>query len=216
VNAWAELVVRHKKSAFFSFVALILLSTVWGFQSFGNLKAGGYDDPTSTSARVTELLSIEFDTETPNIILIADMPDYVDSVESKKIGADLTTKLKTYDGVSDVTSYYSLGNPPSLRSDDGKAVYFFIKADDTAVETALGKTISDELTGEFQNAKIYVAGFAAISSSINSQISSDLATAETFAVPLTLVLLIFVFGSLYFLISTPSGLFEPTSCNAIK
>jgi RND superfamily putative drug exporter len=196
VNAWAELVVRHKKSAFFSFVALILLSTVWGFQSFGNLKAGGYDDPTSTSARVTELLSKEFDTETPNIILIADMPDYVDSVESKKIGADLTTKLKTYDGVSDVTSYYSLGNPPSLRSDDGKAVYFFVKADDTAVETALGKTISDELTGEFQNAKIYVAGFAAISSSINSQISSDLATAETFAVPLTLVLLIFVFGSL--------------------
>lgn len=94
MNAWAELVVRHKKSAFFSFVALILLSTFWGFQSFGNLKAGGYDDPTSTSARVSELLAKEFDAETPNIILVADMPDYVDSVESKKIGADLNSKTK--------------------------------------------------------------------------------------------------------------------------
>lgn len=196
MNAWAELVVRHKKSAFFSFVALILLSTVWGFQSFGNLKAGGYDDPTSTSARVTELLSKEFDTETPNIILIADMPDYVDSVESKKVGADLTKKVESYAGVEKVTSYYSLGNPPSLRSDDGKAVYFFVKADAKVSETNLGKQISDELTGDFESAKIYVAGFAAISSSINEQISSDLTTAETFAIPLTLVLLIFVFGSL--------------------
>ena len=196
MNAWAELVVRHKKSAFFSFVALILLSTVWGFQSFGNLKAGGYDDPTSTSARVTELLSKEFDTETPNIILIADMPDYVDSVESKKIGADLTKEVESYAGVEKVTSYYSLGNPPSLRSDDGKAVYFFVKADAKVSETDLGKQISDELTGDFESAKIYVAGFAAISSSINEQISSDLTTAETFAIPLTLVLLVFVFGSL--------------------
>jgi putative drug exporter of the RND superfamily len=196
VNAWAELVVRHKKSAFFSFIALILLSTVWGFQSFGNLKAGGYDDLTSTSSRVTELLSKEFDTETPNIILIADMPDYVDSVESKKIGADLTKKVEGYDGVDTVTSYYSLGNPPSLRSDDGKAVYFFVKSDGKVSETTLGKHISEEFTGDFESAKIYVAGFAAISNSINDQISSDLATAETFAVPLTLLLLVFVFGSL--------------------
>lgn len=196
MNAWAELVVRHKKSAFFSFVAIILLSTVWGFQSFGNLKAGGYDDPTSTSARVTELLKTEFKSETPNVVLIADMPDYVDSAASKKIGADLSEKLKTYDGVSEVSSYYTLGNPPSLRSDDGKAVYFFVKSDANASETKLGKIISDELTGDFQGAKIYVAGFAAVSSSISEQISTDLAAAETIAVPITLVLLVFVFGSL--------------------
>jgi RND superfamily putative drug exporter len=196
VNAWAEVVVRHKKSAFFSFIALILLSTVWGFQSFGNLKAGGYDDPTSVSARVNTLLAKEFDTETPNIILIADMPDYVDSAESKNIAANLTSTLKSYAGVADVTSYYSVGNAPSLRSDDGKAVYFFVESEKSASETAVGKKISDELTGDFQNAKIYVAGFAAISNSINDQISSDLAAAETIAVPLTLLLLVFVFGSL--------------------
>ncbi|MEY4320524.1 MAG: hypothetical protein RLZZ471_465 [Actinomycetota bacterium] len=196
MNAWAELVVRHKKSAFFSFVAIILLSTFWGFQSFGNLKAGGYDDPTSTSARVTKLLSKDFNTEIPTVVLIADMPEYVDSQSSKQIGANLTSKLKTYAGVSEVSSYYTLGNPPSLRSDDGKAVYFFVKTDKNVVETKLGKQISDELTGNFENAKIYVAGFAAISSSISEQISSDLAAAETIAVPLTLLLLVFVFGSL--------------------
>lgn len=196
MNAWAELVVRHKKSAFFSFVALILLSTIWGFQSFGNLKAGGYDDETSTSARVSELLAQEFDTETANIVLIADMPDYVDSSQAKKIGADLTSKLKSYDGVSEISSYYSLGNPPSLRSDDGKATYFFVKTEGDVSETSLGKEISDELSGDFNGATIYVAGFAAVSNSINEQITEDLAAAETIAIPLTLLLLVFVFGSL--------------------
>ena len=196
MNAWAELVVRHKKSAFFSFIALILLSTVWGFQSFGQLKAGGYDDPGSTSARVTTLLEKEFNTETPNIIVLADMADYVDADSSKKIAANLTQKLKSYDGVSDVTSYYTLGNPPSLRSDDGKAAYFFVKTEKNVEEVKLGKKIADELTGDFETAKIYVAGFAAISSSISQQISSDLGAAETVAIPLTLLLLVFVFGSL--------------------
>jgi RND superfamily putative drug exporter len=184
MNAWAELVVRHKKSAFFTFVAIILLSTVWGFQSFGNLKAGGYDDPTSSSARVTKLLSKEFKTEIPNIVLIADMPDFVDAAESKKIGADLTAKLKTYEGVTEVSSYYSLGNPPSLRSDDGKAVYFFVKTDKKYVETKIGAKVAHELTGDFEKAKIYVAGFAAISTAISEQISSDLGAAETIAIPL--------------------------------
>jgi RND superfamily putative drug exporter len=196
MNAWAELVVRHKKTAFFSFVAIILLSTVWGFQSFGNLKAGGYDDPTSSSARVTQLLSKEFKTEIPNIVLIADMPDFVDAAESQKIGADLTAKLKTYEGVTDVSSYYSLGNAPSLRSDDGKAAYFFVKTDKKYVETEIGAKVAHELTGDFEKAKVYVAGFAAISTAISEQISSDLGAAETIAIPLTLLLLIFVFGSL--------------------
>ncbi|MFM6977451.1 MAG: MMPL family transporter, partial [Micrococcales bacterium] len=196
MNAWAQLVVRHKKSAFFSFIAIILLSTVWGFQSFGSLKAGGYDDPTSVSARVTSLLSKEFKTETPNVVLIADMPDYVDSSKSRQIGANLTKRIENFRGVGEVTSYYSLGNPPALRSDDGKAVYYFVKTNNKIAETELGKKISDSLTGNFEGAKIYVAGFAAISTSINAQISSDLAAAETIAVPLTLLLLVFVFGSL--------------------
>ena len=196
MNAWAQLVVRHKKSAFFTFIAIILLSTVWGFQSFGSLKAGGYDDPTSTSARVTKLLEKEFNTETPNIILLADMPDFVDSSQSKLIAQNLDKKLKSYLGVSEVSSYYTLGNSPSLRSDDGKAAYFFVKTEKQIDDVALGKKIADELTGDFQKAKIYVAGFAAISSSISTQISSDLAAAETIAIPLTLLLLVFVFGSL--------------------
>jgi RND superfamily putative drug exporter len=196
MNRWAELVVRHKKSALFSFIAVILLSSILGFQSFGLLKAGGYDDPNSDSARVTELLDQKFDSQTPEVILIADMPQLVDDDESKKIATNLVNDLKVMNGVEKVTSYYSLGSPPSLRSTDGKAAYFFVKVKDNEVQSAVGKLIADEFTGEFEGAKLYVAGFAAISSEINTTISDDLTRAESIAVPLTLLLLVFVFGSL--------------------
>jgi RND superfamily putative drug exporter len=174
----------------------VLLSSIFGFQSFGLLKAGGYDNPNSDSARVFELLESKFDTQTPEVVLIADMPTLVDTTDSRTIGRDLLNELKQIEGVDTVTSYYTLGTPPSLRSTDGKAAYFFVKLSDDSAQSDVGKKISDEFTGDYNGAKVYVAGFAAISSEINSTISEDLARAEAIAVPLILLLLVFVFGSL--------------------
>ena len=196
MKRWAELVVRRKHSSLYLFVAVVLLSSILGFQSFGLLKAGGYDNPNGDSTRVTELLDTKFDTQTPEVVLIADMPTLVDTTDSTTIARDLLNDLKAIDGVERVTSYYTLGSPPSLRSTDGKAAYFFVKVKDDVVQSDVGKNISDKFTGDYNGAKLYVAGFAAISAEINSTISEDLARAEAIAVPLILLLLVFVFGSL--------------------
>ena len=75
-------------------------------------------------------------------------------------------------------------------------MYFFVDLNDEAKQVEVGAKISDELTGSFDGAKLYVAGYAPINAAINGAISSDLATAESIAIPLTMVLLLFVFGSL--------------------
>ena len=196
MKRWAEIIVRRKRSSLYGFIGLVLISSIFGFQSFGLLKAGGYDNPNSDSARVFDLLDSKFDTQTPEVVLIADMPTLVDTTNSRTIGRDLANDLKQVEGVDTVTSYYTLGTPPSLRSTDGKAAYFFVKLKDDVAQSDVGKTISDEFTGAYNGAEIYVAGFAAISSEINSTISEDLARAEAIAVPLILLLLVFVFGSL--------------------
>ena len=196
MKRWAEIVVRRKHTALYGFIAVVLLSSILGFQSFGLLKAGGYDNPNSDSTRVTELLDKKFDTQTPEVVIIADMPTLVDTTDSITIARDLRADLLEVAGVDKVTSYYTLGTPPSLRSTDGKAAYFFVKIKDDVVQSDVGKQISDKFTGDYNGAKIYVAGFAAISAEINSTISEDLTRAELIAVPLILLLLIFVFGSL--------------------
>ncbi|MEY3845858.1 MAG: hypothetical protein RJA66_125 [Actinomycetota bacterium] len=189
-------IVRRSKLSLWGFIALILFSTIWGFQAFGGLKAGGYDDPGSDSARVIEILTDDFKLAQPEIVILADFADGADQPASAITGKHLTEKLDSYAGVKTVSSYYSLGSPVSLRSDDGNAVYFFVDLEDDAKQSAIGGQMTKELTGDFEGAKIYVAGYAAITSAINGAISSDLAAAESIAIPLTMLLLVFVFGSL--------------------
>ena len=189
-------IIRRSKLSLWGFIALILFSTIWGFQAFAGLKAGGYDDPGSDSARVVEILTDDFKQAIPEVIIIADFADGADQPASAITGKNLTNKLESYAGVESVSSYYSLGSPVSLRSDDGNAVYFFVDLNDDVKQVEVGGKIADELNGTFESAKLYVAGYAPINAAINGAISSDLATAESIAIPLTMILLLFVFGSL--------------------
>jgi RND superfamily putative drug exporter len=189
-------IIRRSKLALWGFIALILFSTIWGFQAFSGLKAGGYDDPGSDSARVVEILTDDFKQAIPEVIIIADFADGADLPASANTGKRLTETLKGYEGVETVTSYYSLGSPVSLRSDDGNAVYFFVDLNDEVKQVEVGAKISEELTGAFDSAELYVAGYAPINAAINGAISTDLAVAESIAIPLTMILLLFVFGSL--------------------
>lgn len=181
----------------FGFIALIAFSAIWGFQSFGYLKGGGYDDPGSDSARVSKILTEEFGQDTAEVVIVADFAAGADDPGSVQVATQLTDDLLSVTGVEKVESYYSLGSPVSLRSDDGKATYFFVYLDEDVKQSELGKKISAEFTGDYKGkASIYVAGFAAVTASINSAIEHDLAFAESIAIPITLVLLVFVFGSL--------------------
>ena len=65
-----ELIVRHSKLIFFGFVGLIALSTIWGFGVFSNLKGGGYDNPNSDSALVSEILAIFLDATVVRALLV--------------------------------------------------------------------------------------------------------------------------------------------------
>ena len=191
-----NLAVGHSKLSLWGFIALILLSTIWGFQAFGGLKAGGYDDPGSDSARVVTILKDDFKQNQPEVVILADFADGADMPASAITGKHLVADLESYAGVQKVTSYYTLGSPVSLRSDDGKAVYFFVDLKDDAAWADIAGKMADDLTGQYEGAKIYVAGYGAMAHSINTSISKDLAAAESVAIPLTMLLLIFVFGGL--------------------
>jgi len=192
----AKLVVNHSKAVLFTFLALVALSTIWGFQSFSLLKAGGYDDPGSDSGIVSRALAANFKLSQPDAVLITDYKESADTAVNQRIGKLLSQEVTSLDGVSKVASYYDLGSPSSLRSTDGHAVYTFVYYKPNADLSSLGETIQNTFDGWFHGARVYTAGSSVISHEISSHISSDIATAEMIAIPLTVVLLIFVFGSI--------------------
>ncbi|NDD26305.1 MAG: multidrug RND transporter, partial [Actinobacteria bacterium] len=82
-----------------------------------------------------------------------------------------------------------------MKSTDGKAVYMFAKLDEDAKQAEVAQVIADEIGGNNFGATIYVAGWAPITSEINHIIEQDLVRAESVAIPIILLLMIFVFGS---------------------
>ena len=53
MNTLGKFIVKRAKFVLFGFIGLIAASSVFGFQVFGELKGGGYDNPNSDSATVT-------------------------------------------------------------------------------------------------------------------------------------------------------------------
>jgi RND superfamily putative drug exporter len=192
----AKLVTTRSKPVLFGFIALVALSTIFGIQSFGALKGGGYEDPTSDSARVTSLLSTEFKIDQPELVAILDFGRSADEPLSQTVATAFADRLNEYPAVEKLDSYYSSGKAASLKSIDGTAVYFFVNLDDKTNQAQVATAMQDEFGSGFNGASVYLAGMVAVTSELNAMISSDLALAETIALPIMLILMIFVFGSL--------------------
>jgi putative drug exporter of the RND superfamily len=202
MRAAGELIVRHSKLILFGFVGLIALSTIWGFGVFSNLKGGGYDNPNSDSALVSEILAEDFKVDAAEVIVLVDLPGRADELNAAGVPNQfdlvqrLSDELAAIDGVNEVLNYYTLGQPPTLISEDGKLVYVLVDLDNSIAQSPVVAKIVDGYTGNYQGADVHVAGFGAVTKAINETIEHDLIRAEIIAVPIVLLLLIFVFGSL--------------------
>ena len=90
-----------------------------------------------------------------------------------------------------------MGRLDSLKSADGEAAYAFVTYTDTtaAGRSAVTKLIETELGSQIDGVDVYYTGVAAMAVALNESIAQDLSVAESIAIPLSLILLIFVFGS---------------------
>jgi RND superfamily putative drug exporter len=102
-------------------------------------------------------------------------------------------------GVARTLSYWSSGGAASLKSSDGEAGYILIYSADEAFSPkseALGKIFQESYDGDVDGFTLYAGGFGVIGNAINDKIESDLKLSESISIPLTFILLAFVFGAL--------------------
>ncbi len=190
--------VRRRRLLLVLTVLFIVAAGVIGGGAFGVLKGGGFDDPSSESAQAAALLENRFGSGDPNVVLLvtADGGD-VDAPAAATAGTDLTNRLAAEAGLSQVASYWTLGSPPPLRSDDGAAALVVGRiAGDEDVQDATFARIKDAFEGDQGDIDVRLGGQLAVFADISETIEGDLGRAEAIAIPLTLALLVVVFGSL--------------------
>jgi RND superfamily putative drug exporter len=195
-----RVIVRHRKSAVALFIISVLFSGVIGSLVFSRLDSGGYSNPASESYEVYEYLKNDLKIEDPAIVVVVDaeVVDVTDPTVVQK-AATLEAKIAQEPGVERTLSYWSSGGLDSLKSSDGKAAYILIYADGDAFSPEsqkLGKFFQENYDGSYEGLTLYAGGVGVVSHAITKKISDDLKIAEAISIPLTFILLAFVFGAL--------------------
>ena len=194
-----HLIARKKKAV----LALFLLATVLaggiGSQVFARFDSGGYSDPKSDSAQVWDYLDETFKVKDPSVVFVVDAKNKsVDDPAVTAIAQELESQLRAEPSAESVLSYWSSGGAPSLKSKSGTSalVFVYLKSNDFTEIDKLGGQYQEKYDGQFKGLNVYASGGAVFANAINGRIQDDLKLSETISIPLTFLLLLFVFGAM--------------------
>ncbi len=190
--------VRRHRMVLSLTVLFMVAAAIVGTRAFGILQDDGFADPNSESARADALLDAHFPDSEPNAILVVTSESGdVDDAATTAAAAHLAAEIDAVAHVSAVTSYWDVGHAPALRSNDGTQalVLVTVGGEDEAQDDAI-EAIRDLAAAAPPGIDAAVGGEEAANLDIGSTIEGDLGRAELIAVPITLALLLLVFGGL--------------------
>jgi RND superfamily putative drug exporter len=178
---------------------LLVLGAVFGSSAADHLSSGGFRDPNAASTRAEALLQSRFQAGEANLIIEVTSPRGVsdDAVRSRGLAVFRAVQDSPY--ASQVQSYWTAprSQAGALRSDDGRSGLVVARiAGDDAQAPERAAAVTEPLTGTHDGVTVAGGGLGNAYQQVNDQTKHDLAVAESIAVPITLVVLIWVFGSL--------------------
>lgn len=178
---------------------VMVVAAIFGIPVATNLSAGGFQDPTSESARTTRLLTENFGQSDQQLLITVTAPDSATSGRARAVATDIVDSLTRSPHVGAVSSAWT--SPPQaaneLFSKDGTTgliVAVIEGGENDAPRHA--KELADELVYDRDGITVRAGGMAMVYSFITDQTKRDLLLMESIAIPLSFLVLAWVFGGL--------------------
>ncbi|MFF3211181.1 MMPL family transporter [Streptomyces sp. NPDC002886] len=200
---WTGLVTTRPRLSLLLALVVTALAVFAGGGVADRLGSGGWEDPGARSTYATKALEREFPGSQPNLLLLVDIGAAgaaagTAGVDDPAVAAEaerLTARLAAEQGVTGVGSYWRTGLP-TLRSEDGRQALIAARVlGDEKTANAVLDRIVPSYRGQHGPVTVSLGGPAAVQREVTSTIQEDLLRAELIALPVTLVLLVLVFGS---------------------
>ncbi|MBE1466554.1 MMPL family transporter [Kibdelosporangium phytohabitans] len=186
---------RRRWTVLVAVVALAVIGGLWGLGVFDRMKQGGYYDESSQSAEARRIAEQTLGQRESDVVVIYDAGDGK-SVDDPTVAARVVGKLNALpaDAVKQRVSYWETKNP--ALADAGKRyglVTITLTGNDENARLANYERIKDGFAVD--GLRDRVAGTTAMEHTISERSKSDLTTAEAISLPVVLVLLLLIFGS---------------------
>ena len=180
--------------------ALLAVATgIFGIPVVNHLSAGGFQDPGSESARAARLLGDKFKQTDQSLLITVSDPAGATSAKASAVGTDIVARLSASPNVLGVTSPWT--SPPAaaaeLLSTDGTiglVVATMAGGENKAQEYAA--PLAAQVSGARDGVTVLAGGTSMIYKEINQQTEHDLLRMEVIAMPLSFLVLVWVFGGL--------------------
>jgi RND superfamily putative drug exporter len=177
----------------------LVAAAVFGIPVAKSLSPGGFQDPNSESSRAIQTLADKFGQSGQQMLIMVTSPAGANSAQARKVGTDLVAELQGSPLVYNVTSAWTA--PPQsaddLLSTDRKSGLIVINlkgGENFAQKNA--QTLADEFVRDRDGVSVRAGGPAMQYAQINKQNQDDLVVMEMIALPLSFLVLIWVFGGL--------------------
>ncbi|OYN75866.1 MMPL family transporter [Mycolicibacterium sphagni] len=179
---------------------LVLIGTAaFGVPVAGRLSAGGLTDPGAQSSQAKTLLASTFGQGDMPLLITVSSPDGVNSAAARAVGTEIVQTLSHAPAVGAVTSPWTVPPPAAapLISKDGTIgliVAGVTGGDNGAPKNAqalIGAAVHDR-----DGVTVRAGGEAAMMQQITLQSEKDLKIMEGVAIPLSFLVLVWVFGGL--------------------
>ncbi|NKY49385.1 MMPL family transporter [Nocardia vermiculata] len=195
MSRWARLVGSRPKLVLLAAIAVAVLAGLFGADVQQRVSAAGFADPGSESALVDEVVTAGLGRQNPDVIAIYTAP------EGRSLDSLGPRVQQAVDGIDPallaepVQTYWNNAPPRQrfLRSDDGRqglAVVF--AAGDDNQRIAAYREIADSL--RIPQVQVTFTGYSALADEVATQSRHDLILAESLSLPVTLAILVLVFG----------------------
>ncbi len=195
----ARLAIAAPKRIIAVAVFVLIGTAIFGIQVTKSLSAGGMQDPTSESSRAAALLSEKFNQGDMDMLITVSSDGGVQSAAARDAGMDIVQRLHASPNVGQVASAWTA--PPSaassLISKDGKTGLIVAGISGGEIDAQKhAKTLAGELVHDRDGVTVRAGGVATVYWEVTAQTEKDLLHMESIAVPLSFLVLIWVFGGL--------------------
>jgi len=195
-EAWGRFIFRRRRLVLLAAVIAVAGAAVWGTGVFGSLQSGGgFTAPGSQSQQASDLATKAFGRDTADVVVLYRSATMTVADPAYRQAVTGTLAALPRDKVLSAVTYWT-ARSPQFAGAGGRETYAVLRlagADDAAQMKAY-QAISGKLGAP--GLTEVAGGQIPTELAINSQVKSDIGRAEGLSMPVLLLLMLVIFGSL--------------------
>ncbi|MFY9490084.1 MAG: MMPL family transporter [Mycobacterium sp.] len=181
-------------------VLLMIVIGAFGTTVADKLSPSGFQDPNAESSRVAKLLTEKFGRGDVPLVIVVTAPDRYDSPQASAVATDAIDVLESSGHVATVTSAWTAPPPAAsalVSADKRSGLIVTGIVGPESRQQAYTKELADAITGERDGIAVRAGGAAMVNLQVTEQSKRDLLLLEAIVIPISFLVLIWVFGGLF-------------------